>query len=426
MATSPQLLPDRRCGGRAGRPKASLELFRRLVQDLHSRGIRVVLDVPLNHASKAYDRKAGDPGQLKPRATAGPAGGPRRSGRAGGRVPLLGLQPRADPPLPARTPPSTGSARRGSTACGSTTCAACPTTSGPSSQERSRQAKPAPGWWGRRGWTPPGQEANAADIATYYEQGALARGLNRPQFDSLFDFPLQMVMTSVFAKGNPATDLEEWLQRTGAIYGPDALPARFLDNHDMARFLAWTSEPDRLVAAVGFLASLSGPIVLFYGTETGLSHGGPKAGFTDAGRVPCPGKLDQPLLGRIQKILQAPPRASGPDPRRPSPPAGGPRGAGDGEGRAGGDGAGRGEPLRSAAEGGAGAVAWSSCPRARSRSRCWEMHRPSSPRADVWSGPCRRGGPGCCPSPGFPKPGGRSKIPPAWSFSYFGFDRRRR
>jgi cyclomaltodextrinase len=70
--------------------------------------------------------------------------------------------------------------------------------------------------------------------------------------------------------------------------------------------MAWTDKPDRLVAAVGFLSSLSSPVVLFYGTETGLSHVAPKTGFTDVGRIPMPWqKLDTALTGRLRAILQA-------------------------------------------------------------------------------------------------------------------------
>ncbi len=278
-----------------GDPKASLELFRRLVQDLHGRGIRVVLDIPLNHASAAYDREAGDPGKLKPRATGAKQEAEKiwESWGGGYRYWDFGHEPTRrflkDAALYWLRDEAVDGLRldyvRG-----------VPHDFWTELYKEVKQARPG-AWLVGEAWTDAArEEANANDIATYFEGR---------QFDSLFDFPLQMVMTEVFARGNPATDLEEWLQRTDAIYGPDALPARFLDNHDMTRFLSWTQEPDRLVAAVGFMASLSGPIVLFYGTETGLSHGGPKAGFTDAGRVPMPwGHLDQALMGRIQKILK--------------------------------------------------------------------------------------------------------------------------
>lgn len=282
-----------------GDPKASLELFRRLVQELHARGIRVILDIPLNHASKSYDRKAGDPGQLKPRATPARQEAEKVWESWGGEYRYwdFGHEPTRrflkDAALYWIRDEGVDGLRLDYVRGVSHDFWA-------ELYQEVKKIKPD-AWLVGEAWMDAGNEqANAADIATYYE-----RVNGNLQFDSLFDFPLQMVLTSVFAKGNPATELEEQLQRTGAVYGPDALPARFLDNHDMARFLAWTGEPDRLVAAVGFLSSLSGPIVLFYGTETGLSHGGPKSGFTDAGRVPMPwGKLDQPLVGRIQKILQ--------------------------------------------------------------------------------------------------------------------------
>jgi cyclomaltodextrinase / maltogenic alpha-amylase / neopullulanase len=285
-------------------PKASLELFRRLVQDLHGRGIRVILDIPLNHANGAYDRETGDPGKLKPRATAARQEAEKvwEGWGSGYRYWDFSHEPTRrflkDAALYWLRDEGVDGLRldyvRG-----------VPHDFWAELYKEVKQARPG-AWLVGEAWMDAArEEANAADIATYSERmpsKGMEPGL---QFDSLFDFPLQMVMTSVFARGNPATDLEDWLQRTEAIYGPDALPARFLDNHDMARFLAWTHEPDRLVAAVGFMASLSGPIVLFYGTETGLSHGGPQAGFTDAGRVPIPwGKLDQALLGRIQKVLQ--------------------------------------------------------------------------------------------------------------------------
>lgn len=47
-------------------------------------------------------------------------------------------------------------------------------------------------------------------------------------------------------------------------------------------------------------------MVIYYGTETGLAHGGPKAGFTDAGRLPMPwGKLDAALVEKTARILHA-------------------------------------------------------------------------------------------------------------------------
>lgn len=279
-------------------PKASLDLFRRLVQDLHGRGIKVVLDIPLNHANASYDRENGDPGKLKPRATAARQEAEKvwEGWGSGYRYWDFGHQPTrrflTDAALYWLRDQEVDGLRldyvRG-----------VPHDFWAELYKEMKQVRPG-AWLVGEAWMDAArEEANAKDIATYFERAG-----GGPQLDSLLDFPLQMAMTSVFAQGTPATDLEEWLQRSAAIYGPDALPARFLDNHDMARFLAWKNDPDRLVAAVGFMASLSGPIVLFYGTETGISHGGPKSGFTDVGRIPMPwSNLDKGLIGRIQKIL---------------------------------------------------------------------------------------------------------------------------
>jgi glycosidase len=63
------------------------------------------------------------------------------------------------------------------------------------------------------------------------------------------------------------------------------------------------------------MASLSGPIVLFYGTETGLQSGAPKPGFTDAGRVPMPwNALDESRIARVRRALEV--RAAHPALRR--------------------------------------------------------------------------------------------------------------
>jgi hypothetical protein len=56
-----------------GDPKASQALFDGVVKSLHEKGLRVILDIPLNHAAGAYQRPEGDPENLHPRAT-----GPRQ------------------------------------------------------------------------------------------------------------------------------------------------------------------------------------------------------------------------------------------------------------------------------------------------------------------------------------------------------------
>lgn len=283
-----------------GDPAASLELFRSVVKALRERGIAVILDLPLNHANRAYDRKNGDPGNLGPRATAARQEAEKlweswgstyrywnfdheptrrflkdaalywleEEGVAGLRLDYVrGVPPDFWAELFAEV----------------------------------KAARPD-AWLVGEAWSDAaGAEANARDIAGYY---AVAEGKGR-QFDSLLDFPLQIVMTDVFARGGAASELESWLQKTAALYGEGAHPAYFLDNHDMTRFLSWGGGPDRLVAALGFMAALSSPIVVFYGTETGLANASPKTGFTDAGRIPMPWEtLDESLRRRVAEVFK--------------------------------------------------------------------------------------------------------------------------
>lgn len=282
-----------------GDPAASLDLFNRLVKDLHGRGIRVMLDVPLNHASGSYERPAGDPDNLHPRAT-----GPRQEAEklwdswgSGYRYWDFDHGPTRqflkNVALYWLTKEDVDGLRldyvRG-----------VPHDFWAELYEDVKKSKPGAFLLGEAWIDQQAQEGNAKDIATYFEPVG-----GKPQFDSLFDFPLQITMTNVFAQGGSATDLETWLQRTEEAYGPGAHPTRFLDNHDLTRFLSWTDKTGRLTAALGFLASLTGPIDLFYGTETGLSDNAAKAGFTDAGRVPMPWKsLNQGLIDQTRKILQ--------------------------------------------------------------------------------------------------------------------------
>lgn len=282
-----------------GDSQASLELFRKLVQDLHRRGIKVILDIPLNHSSASYQRPEGDPRGLKPRSTRARQEAEKTWESWGSDYRFWDFGDEAtrrflkDAALYWLRDEGVDGLRldyvRG-----------VPHDFWAELYGEVQQAKPGAFLVGEAWIDAQGEGVNARDIATYYE-----RVNGRPQLDSLLDFPLQIVMTRAFAQGGSAADLETWLQETEAEYGPDAQPTYFLDNHDMARFMAWTDKPGRLAAAVGFLASLSSPIVLFYGTETGLSHGAPKSGFTDVGRIPMPwGSLDQALMGRVRQVLQ--------------------------------------------------------------------------------------------------------------------------
>jgi len=284
-------------------PEAAMKVYQDTVDALHQAGVRVILDLPLDYAAGAYERRDGDPKGLKPKTT-----GPKQEAEklwdswnvgfrywnfddAGTREFLRDV---------GRFWLTTGRADgfrldyvRG-----------VPHDFWAEFYADMKKTRPDAFLFGE-GW----QDAaaplpNALDIARYYEP---VPGIG-PQFDGLLGYPLQMVMTEAFARGStPASELERWLQFTSALNGPAGRPVYFLDNHDVSRFLSWTNDDgeQRLLAAIGFMASLSSPIVIFYGTETGLVGERQQPGFTDLGRVPMPWKaLDAGLIERVSEILR--------------------------------------------------------------------------------------------------------------------------
>jgi glycosidase len=115
--------------------------------------------------------------------------------------------------------------------------------------------------------------------------------------DSAFDFPLMWALQDAIATGvGGFAEVETTLSEMEASYaGSGTVPARMLDNHDVARFLSvasgddvadpWTSPPPEPPAgapayarqrlALGLTFSLPGMPVLYYGDEVAL------AGATD-------------------------------------------------------------------------------------------------------------------------------------------------
>lgn len=286
-----------------GDPKAAMDLYLRTVAALHDAGIRVILDLPLNHASGSYERRGGDPNGLKPKTTPAQQEAEKvwESWNTGYRYwNFADAGTREFLENVGRYWLTEGKADgfrldyvRG-----------VPHEFWAEFYAAMKTAKPDAFLFGEA-WRDDGSAgANAEEIAAYY---APVPGAG-PQFDGLIEFPLQMIMTDAFARGTAsAADLERWLQRTVALYGAHGRPVYFLDNHDMSRFMAWAGErgQERLLAALGFVASLSSPMVIFYGTETGLRGGRAASGFNDTGRIAMPwGKLDTSMIERTAAILK--------------------------------------------------------------------------------------------------------------------------
>lgn len=284
-------------------PAAAMDLYHRTVAALQAAGIRVILDLPLNHGSGSYERRDGDPKGLKPKTTSAQQEAEKvwESWNTGFRYWNF-----AD----AGTREFLVDAGRYWLTEGKADgfrldyVRGVPHDFWAEFYAAMKAAKPGAFLFGEAWQDAAAAGPNAEDIARYY---AAVPGAG-PQFDGLIDFPLQMVMVDAFARGAAgAADLERWLQRTTALYGPQGRPVYFLDNHDVSRFLSWADErgQERLLAALGFMASLSSPMVVFYGTETGLRGGRAAPGFNDAGRVPMPwSKLDAQLVERVAAILR--------------------------------------------------------------------------------------------------------------------------
>ena len=282
-------------------PDASLALFRRLRDELAARGIRIILDIPLNHASRVYDREHGDPLVLHPKATGAKQPAEKTWESWGASYQYWNFDHAATREFLKQAAlywlrdEKVDGLRldyvRG-----------VPHDFWADLYRVAKEAKKGAFLVGECWDDAAGPEANAKEIASYYAE---VEGLG-PQFDSLLDFPLQSVLNDTFAGQGSLADTEAWLQRTAATYGPGALPTYFLDNHDLARFADRGGDRAHLLAALGYLVSLDGPVVLFYGTETGLGGGDAKEGFTDSGRLPMPwSTLDRELVGQTSAILKA-------------------------------------------------------------------------------------------------------------------------
>ena len=285
-----------------GDADASLALFRQLVTELGERDIGVVLDLPLDYGAGPYDRRAGDPQRRKPKSTKAKQEAEKvwESWGTGFRywnfgdedtrkflrdVPLYWLQ-------------------QGVAGFRMDYVRGVDHEFWAEVYADIKAQDPGAFVFGEAWIDADGPTRNMNDIATYYEASP---GIGY-QFDSLIEYPMQMVMTDVFATGASVGLLEEWLQATAAAYGDHGAPIYFLDNHDIARFsdMASGEAGKRVLAAITFMASLPGPMSIYYGTETALSGSTPRKGFNDTNRVPMPWDgLDESLITAISEVFRA-------------------------------------------------------------------------------------------------------------------------
>ncbi|MEI8386437.1 MAG: alpha-amylase family glycosyl hydrolase [Verrucomicrobiota bacterium] len=136
---------------------------------------------------------------------------------------------------------------------------------------------------------------------TFMDRRGIMSFVGPNMLDGQFDFPLYDTIMDVFAKGQKGfADLEKSLSESETIYGKETLMSPLIGNHDKSRFMAyadgdlpdpeiakeedvgWTKPPsvdnpasyEKLKLAIGFLLSIDGVPMVYYGDEVGLTGAG--------------------------------------------------------------------------------------------------------------------------------------------------------
>ncbi|HSL84547.1 MAG TPA: alpha-amylase family glycosyl hydrolase [Thermoanaerobaculia bacterium] len=108
-------------------------------------------------------------------------------------------------------------------------------------------------------------------IATYY--GSTERVRGGDELPMSFDFPLaEAILTAV--ESGAADPVEATLAEIARLYPPGVIDAPFLTNHDQVRLATrLDGDPARLRLAASVLLTLPGAPFLYYGEEIGLPNG---------------------------------------------------------------------------------------------------------------------------------------------------------
>jgi cyclomaltodextrinase len=101
------------------------------------------------------------------------------------------------------------------------------------------------------------------------------------ELDGVLDFRFREIVKTYIARG-PAhekpTALEPVVKRHFAEYPSDYVLPTFLDNHDMNRFLfECRNDIEKLKVAASIQFQIEQPVIIYYGTETGMTHRKPVA-----------------------------------------------------------------------------------------------------------------------------------------------------
>ncbi|MEK8022956.1 MAG: alpha-amylase family glycosyl hydrolase, partial [Candidatus Hydrogenedentota bacterium] len=136
---------------------------------------------------------------------------------------------------------------------------------------------------------------------TFRDRSGIMAFVGPNGLDGQFDFPLYDTLKSIFAQGNSGfAELEASLSASERTYGKESLMAPLVGNHDKSRFMAWAdgdlpdpTQPDeeeagwnnppqvndpanysKLKMGLTFLLSIDGVPTVYYGDEFGMSGAG--------------------------------------------------------------------------------------------------------------------------------------------------------
>ncbi|MCX7921949.1 MAG: alpha-amylase family glycosyl hydrolase [Clostridia bacterium] len=92
--------------------------------------------------------------------------------------------------------------------------------------------------------------------------------------DGLVDFPMYYALTDVFKNYAPTSRLAEMIENSNK-YSNKYLNGTFIDNHDVERFVnqVYKEKDEKLQQAITFMMTYTGIPVMYYGTEIGLEGG---------------------------------------------------------------------------------------------------------------------------------------------------------
>ena len=133
--------------------------------------------------------------------------------------------------------------------------------------------------------------------------GYLRDEAGKPVLPGMLDFPLYSALGDVFARGQPTAVLAHRLQRLMRPGQDPGLQPRFVDNHDVDRFLANGSKAG-MSQALLMLMTIPGIPVIYYGTEQGF-RGQRDSMFAGGYGSQGVNHFDQssPLYRQLQRII---------------------------------------------------------------------------------------------------------------------------